>query len=92
MARLRRACARHRLKPPNEYDQEGLDEEIEATHVKLQELEKVAPKLRKKFLLLLQEWADQRGDSKKARQIGEMITREAQRKTWRRINWTTKKE
>ena len=50
-AKLRRACERQRLKDPSDYDRKELEAEIEATEKKLEELARVAPKLRKKFLM-----------------------------------------
>ena len=47
-----------------------LEEEIEATHMKLDELAKNAPKLRKKFLLQLQEKVDCRGTLKRQGRLG----------------------
>ena len=73
-------------------DMEDVEAEIEVTQMKLNELEKVAPKLRKDFLIKLKRKAGDRGDEKKARQIWQIILREAQRKKWSRINWTTKKD
>ena len=64
-----------------DYNREGLGEEIEVCMLKLEELEKIAQNPRKKFLVRLKEKAESRGDEKKkTRQLREMIVREAQRK------------
>ena len=68
--RLQRACARHKLKSPEEYDKKKLEEEIEAILSKLEELAKVVPKLWKKFLLQMREKTEQRGVKKKTRRLG----------------------
>ena len=64
-AKLRRACERQRLKDPSDYDRKELEAEIEATEKKLEELARVAPKLRKKFLMQLRKSAEKRDDVKK---------------------------
>ena len=69
-AKLRRACERQRLKDPSEYERKELEAELEATEKKLEESAKVAPKLRKKFLMQLRKSAEKLGDVKKARRLG----------------------
>ena len=75
--RLQRACVRHNLKSPEEYDKKKLEEEIEVTLLKLEELAKVAPKLRKKFLLQTRKKTEWRGNKKKMRRLWDMIVRKA---------------
>lgn len=63
---LWRACARHRLGSPDDFDMAGVEAEIEATVMKLDELSKIAPMLRKRFLFELRVKAERWGDTEKA--------------------------
>ncbi len=60
------------------------------TQHQLYRLAKDAPTLRQNHLLDLQKAAEEKGDSARAAVILEILTREQERKKWRRINHTTR--
>ena len=63
---------------------------IHITQHQLWRLAKDAPALRRRHLLDLQKAADDKGDVARSTVILEILTREQQRKKWRRINHTTR--
>ena len=63
--------------------------QIEITHKKLSEFAKDAPALRRQHLLNLRKAVDDREDAAQSTIILEILTREQERKKWRRINYTT---
>ena len=63
---------------------------IQITQHQLYRLAKDAPTLRRTHLMDLQKAAEEKGDSARAAVILEILTREQERKKWRRINHTTR--
>ncbi len=62
---------------------------MKITHKKLSELAKDAPTLHCQHLFDLRKAADDRGDTARSTIILEILTREQEKKKWRRINYTT---
>jgi len=63
---------------------------IQITQHQLYRLAKDAPKLRRTHLMDLKKAAEEKGDTARASVILEILTREQERKKWRKINYTTR--
>ncbi len=86
---LIRDCLRSYLFDPRSVSHSNVMIQIEIAHCKLSELAKDAPALRCQHLLDIRKSAEDWGDSSRSAIMLEIITREQERKKWKRINYTT---
>ena len=87
---LIRDCLRSHLFDPRLISHSEVMIHIQITQHQLYRLAKDAPTLRRTHLVDLQKAAEEKGDSARAAVILEILTREQERKKWRRINHTTR--
>jgi hypothetical protein len=87
---LIRDCLRSHLFDPRSVSHSNIMIQIEIAHRKLSELAKDAPALCCQHLLDFWKSAEDWGDSICSAIILEILTREQERKKWRRINYTTR--
>ena len=87
---LIRECLRSHLFDPRLISHSEVMIHIQITQHQLYRLAKDAPKLRRTHLMDLKTAAEEKGDTARAAVILEILTREQERKKWRRINHTTR--
>ena len=85
-----RDCYRMNIPDPREVSYDTICIHIALTNAEISRLAKDAPALRREHLLGLIEDAEEKSDTVRAQAILEILRREAQKKTWRKINYSTR--
>ena len=87
---LIRDCKTHNVEDLSRISPAVLHLEIHVCNLKIKDLHKTAPQLRREHLTSRIREAEARGDSKGKQAIINIIRKESKRKRWRRVNRTTK--
>jgi len=87
---LIRDCYKFNIPDPRTASYETICIHFEITNAEISRLAKDAPALRREHLLGLIEDAEEKSDTVRAQAILEILSREAQKKTWRKINYSTR--
>jgi len=85
-----RECSRMNIPDPREVSYDTICMQIITTNAEISRLAKDAPALHREHLLGLIEDAEEKSDNVQAQAILEILHREAQKKTWREINYSTR--
>jgi hypothetical protein len=86
---LIRDCYRLNIPDPWTVSYDTICIHVLMTNAEISRLAKDAPALRREHLLCLIEDAEEKSDTVQAQAILEILRREAQKKTWRKINYST---
>ena len=85
-----RDCYRMNIPDPRQVSYDTICIHIALTNAEISRLAKDAPALRREHLLSLIEDAEEKSDTVRAKAILEILRREAQKKKWRKINYSTR--
>ncbi len=85
-----RECYRMNIPDPRKVSYETICAHIVFTNAEISRLAKDAPALRREHLLGLIENAEEKSDTARVQAILEILRREAQKKKWRKINYSTR--